>query len=237
MFVRHALPGERVLARLTGGPRRTALVWRADAVEVLRAVAGPRRAALPVRRPRRRAAAATGARDPAGAARPEGRGGRASSSAAGGLSSRGPGELPPVDVEVARRSTPAAAAATRGERPRLAHPGRFAVDAAGRPGLRRHRSHDVVPVDDCPIADPRVDALGVGRARWRGAASIDVAAPAEGDPLVVVAPAKVRPPRLAASASVAVRDEPRRPRGDRGADPRARPDLGVRDVLVDGVRR
>lgn len=28
---------------------------------------------------------------------------------------------------------------------------RFAVDAEGRPGFRAHRSHRVVPVDDCPI--------------------------------------------------------------------------------------
>ena len=41
----------------------------------------------------------------------------------------------------------------------------FAVDADGTVGLRRHRSHDIVPVDRCPIATDGVNdvrrALGV----------------------------------------------------------------------------
>jgi tRNA/tmRNA/rRNA uracil-C5-methylase (TrmA/RlmC/RlmD family) len=32
----------------------------------------------------------------------------------------------------------------------------FAVDQNGRPGLRRHRSHDVIPVDRCVIAHPDI---------------------------------------------------------------------------------
>lgn len=31
---------------------------------------------------------------------------------------------------------------------------RLAVDETGRPGLRAHRSHDVLPIADCPIAPP-----------------------------------------------------------------------------------
>ena len=42
----------------------------------------------------------------------------------------------------------------------------FAVDAAGRAGLRRHRSHEVVPIVECPIADPRVLASGVLDTLW-----------------------------------------------------------------------
>jgi tRNA/tmRNA/rRNA uracil-C5-methylase (TrmA/RlmC/RlmD family) len=112
---------------------------------------------------------------------------------------------------------------------------RFTVDGAGRPGFHPHRSHDVVPVEHCPIADPRVDALGVGRARWRGAASVDVAAPADGDPLVVAASQDsrgVRPPKLA-GASVAVRD------ADGGGDlTRVQGRTWVSErVIVDGVPR
>ena len=38
----------------------------------------------------------------------------------------------------------------------------------GRPGLRRHRSHEVVPVDHCRIAHPLVDEAGVTGRRWPG---------------------------------------------------------------------
>ena len=47
----------------------------------------------------------------------------------------------------------------------------FAVDAEGRAGLRRHRSHDVVAVDHCRIAAPGIDLLRVTEgavARRRG---------------------------------------------------------------------
>lgn len=40
----------------------------------------------------------------------------------------------------------------------------WAVTPDGRPGLRRHRSHDVVPVQDCPIAHP--DLPAVTGQRW-----------------------------------------------------------------------
>ncbi|WP_374999368.1 class I SAM-dependent RNA methyltransferase [Aeromicrobium sp. CTD01-1L150] len=41
----------------------------------------------------------------------------------------------------------------------------WAVDDEGRPGLRRHRSHDVVPVQTCPIAHP--DLPDVLSHRWQ----------------------------------------------------------------------
>ena len=58
VFVRHALPGERVVAVVTED--RGGGFCRADAVEVLSRVGGPGRPALPVRRPGPAAAAATG---------------------------------------------------------------------------------------------------------------------------------------------------------------------------------
>jgi tRNA/tmRNA/rRNA uracil-C5-methylase (TrmA/RlmC/RlmD family) len=242
VFVRHALPGEVVLARLTGGTSPSASYWRADAVEVLEP--SPDRVA-----------------PPCPLAHPGGCGGcdwqHVSPAAQRGLKAAvvteqlerlaglsfgaGPGELPPVVVEVLPGPSDGApdgapdVASGLGWRTRV----RFAVDDEGRPGYHPHRSHDVVPVEHCPIADPRLDALGVGRVRWRGAASIDVASPAEGDPLVVVAPAKVRPPRLAAPASVAVRDAA--PPGST-AEPSELTRVHGRtwvseSVLVDGVRR
>jgi tRNA/tmRNA/rRNA uracil-C5-methylase (TrmA/RlmC/RlmD family) len=56
---------------------------------------------------------------------------------------------------------------------------RFAVDRSGAPGLRRHRSHDVVVLDDCPITvEPA--AAAVLRRRWPGAGAVDVSIDAAG---------------------------------------------------------
>jgi len=64
----------------------------------------------------------------------------------------------------------------------------FAVDAEGRAGLRRHRSHDVVPIDHCRIAAPGIDRLRVTERRWSGAEAVDAVAPSVGDPLAVAVP-------------------------------------------------
>ncbi len=58
VFTRHAVPGERVVVEITEGTDGDRF-WRGDAVEVLTAVGGPRRGAVPRRRPRACAAAAT----------------------------------------------------------------------------------------------------------------------------------------------------------------------------------
>jgi tRNA/tmRNA/rRNA uracil-C5-methylase (TrmA/RlmC/RlmD family) len=56
---------------------------------------------------------------------------------------------------------------------------RFAVDRSGRPGLRRHRSHDVLPLADCPITvEPAAQA--VLAQRWPGAGAVDVAVDSAG---------------------------------------------------------
>lgn len=64
----------------------------------------------------------------------------------------------------------------------------FAVDEGGRPGLRRHRSHDIVPVDTCLIADPRVLDTGVLSTTHPGSTAVDVVAPSVGEPVVVEVP-------------------------------------------------
>ncbi|MEP6855687.1 MAG: TRAM domain-containing protein [Pedococcus sp.] len=64
----------------------------------------------------------------------------------------------------------------------------FAVDEVGRAGLRQHRSHDVVPVDTCLIADARILATGVLRGHWDGEQAVDVVAPSEGEAVVVRVP-------------------------------------------------
>jgi tRNA/tmRNA/rRNA uracil-C5-methylase (TrmA/RlmC/RlmD family) len=64
---------------------------------------------------------------------------------------------------------------------------RFAVDHAGRVGLRRHRSHEIEVVEHCPIATPAVDRVGAGSVLWRGAHHVEVtASPDGGSALVAV---------------------------------------------------
>jgi tRNA/tmRNA/rRNA uracil-C5-methylase (TrmA/RlmC/RlmD family) len=52
----------------------------------------------------------------------------------------------------------------------------LAVDAAGRAGLRKHRSHELQHVDLCLIATKEVEEVGAERLPWPGAASVEVAA-------------------------------------------------------------
>jgi tRNA/tmRNA/rRNA uracil-C5-methylase (TrmA/RlmC/RlmD family) len=59
----------------------------------------------------------------------------------------------------------------------------FAVDGSGRAGLRKHRSHELEPVEFCLIATAEVEAVGVEQLPWPGAAGVEVAA--EGDQRVV----------------------------------------------------
>jgi tRNA/tmRNA/rRNA uracil-C5-methylase (TrmA/RlmC/RlmD family) len=58
---------------------------------------------------------------------------------------------------------------------------RYAVDAAGRPGLLQHRSHQVVPVDRCLIARPQLQELGVTGRLWPDADAVEVVASTGGD--------------------------------------------------------
>ena len=64
----------------------------------------------------------------------------------------------------------------------------FAVDDQGQPGLRQHRSHDIVPVDDCLIADPRIIDTGVLRQSHAGSTAVDVVLPSIGETVVVEVP-------------------------------------------------
>jgi tRNA/tmRNA/rRNA uracil-C5-methylase (TrmA/RlmC/RlmD family) len=56
---------------------------------------------------------------------------------------------------------------------------RFAVDRSGAAGLRRHRSHDVVVLDDCPIT-VETGARAVLGQRWPGAGAVDVSVDSTG---------------------------------------------------------
>jgi tRNA/tmRNA/rRNA uracil-C5-methylase (TrmA/RlmC/RlmD family) len=58
---------------------------------------------------------------------------------------------------------------------------RFAVDDDGRAGLLRHRSHDVVAIDECVIAHPLVDVPEITSTRWPGVDEVSVTTSPEDD--------------------------------------------------------
>lgn len=63
----------------------------------------------------------------------------------------------------------------------------FAIDASGAAGLRRHRTHEVIPIDDCLISSERIIQTGVLGRRWPGSTSVDVV-DASGEPHAVTVP-------------------------------------------------
>ncbi len=63
----------------------------------------------------------------------------------------------------------------------------FAVDDDGRAGLRQHRSHAIVPLTDCLIADQRVIDSGVLETVWTGCTGVDAVAADEPADAVLVA--------------------------------------------------
>ena len=169
VFVRHTLPGETVRAVVTDGAEGSSF-WRADAVEVL--TPSPDRVPPPcpwsgpgrcggcdwqhVSVPAQRALKAEVVREQ--------------------LS-----HLAHLDVVVEVEPVPGDGEGL-GWRTRVT----WAVADDGAAGLRRHRSHEVVPVDSCRIAHPLVDQAGVTRRTWPGAGSVEVSASvATGERLVL----------------------------------------------------
>ncbi len=163
IFVRHALPGERVRARITEVTTRFA---RADAVQIL--------AASPDR-----------VQPPCPHARPGGCGGcdwqHASLPAQRMLKAAVISEqlrrLAGVDREVTVEPVPGGepAGPGMGWRTRV----RFAVRPDGVAGLRAHRSHEVIDVGECLIAHPAINELGITRRRWSGVTSVTAIAGTE----------------------------------------------------------
>ncbi|MFC6017125.1 class I SAM-dependent RNA methyltransferase [Plantactinospora solaniradicis] len=169
VFVRHALPGERVLAEITE-VRRDFL--RADAVTVLEPAPDRVEPPCPYAGPDRcggcdlQHVAPTAQRNwKAEVVREQLR----------RLARLDPAEIAELDVRVE-----ALPGGSLGWRSRV----RYAVDAAGRAGLLKHRSHEVVPIDRCLIAHPAIQRQPVlpasGRS-WPDADVVEVTASSGGD--------------------------------------------------------
>jgi len=188
VFVRHALPGERVRARVTDA---TASFARAEAIEVLRA--SPDR--VPPRCPH---------------ARPGGCGGcdwqhadlaaqrRLKAAVIRDQLNRIAGLDHAVTVEPVAGDEDGL-----GWRTRV----RFSVGPGGTAGLLAHRSHKVVKVGDCPIAHPLVRAAEVTGRDWAPARSVEVVvSPAAGErAMIVTMPQRAAGPRIAADADTVLR--------------------------------
>jgi tRNA/tmRNA/rRNA uracil-C5-methylase (TrmA/RlmC/RlmD family) len=181
VFVRHGLPGERVLARVTDVTTRFA---RADAVEVLTPSPDRVQAPCPYARP-----GGCGGCDWQHATLP------AQRSLKAAVIMQQLRRLAGLDREVTVEALPVEALPVEAlpvealpveALPVEALPGldglgwrtrmQFAVRADGVAGLRAHRSHQVIDVAECLIAHPAITGLGITARRWPGAATIEAVA-------------------------------------------------------------
>ena len=161
VFVRHTLPGERVRIHIT---ERSKTFLRADAVEVIEAAPGRVEAPCPYAGPGLCGGCDFQHVDPATQRELLGEVVREQLRRLAGIT--WDGEVEAVDPEAFDWRT------------RM----QFAVDEEGRPGLRKHRSHEIIPVDRCLIAHPDLpDVLG---RRW-DAESVEAIVSSTGDTLLV----------------------------------------------------
>jgi tRNA/tmRNA/rRNA uracil-C5-methylase (TrmA/RlmC/RlmD family) len=179
LFVRHALPGERVMARVT---EVTSRLVRAEAVEIL--APSPDRIAPPCPH-----------------AHPGGCGGcdwqHATLSAQRAIKAAVVRQqlrrMAGLDREVTVEALPGDQdgdqnpPAGLGWRTRV----QFAVRDDGVAGLRAHRSHQVIDVGECLIAHPDLTDLGLTKRRWPGEASVEaLVAAGSGGRAVIVSPGR-----------------------------------------------
>ena len=147
VFVRHTLPGERVVVQITEGDERSRFL-RGDAVEVLSGSPGRVTPPCPFSGPGR-----CGGCDFQHVALPTQRGLKAF------VVREQLQRLAQIDRDFEVEAVPGDDEGL-GWRTRV----QYAVDASGRAGLRKHRSHELVHVDVCPIAHP--DLPAVTSERW-----------------------------------------------------------------------
>jgi tRNA/tmRNA/rRNA uracil-C5-methylase (TrmA/RlmC/RlmD family) len=181
VFVRHTLPGERVVVRVTEGGSSSRFL-RADAVEVREASKDRVPAPCPFSGPGRCGGCDWQHVKPGGQRRLKAEVLTEQLAHLAGLT--------PQDVNWDGTVEPAPGdKVPAGEVPGWRTRVQYAVDADGRAGLRRHRSHEVEPVDHCLIAAPGVSELGIEERSWPQIASVDaIAATGSNDRQVVLTP-------------------------------------------------
>jgi tRNA/tmRNA/rRNA uracil-C5-methylase (TrmA/RlmC/RlmD family) len=166
VFVRHAIPGERVIVEITELHRG---YLRGDAVEILEA--SPDRVEPPCPWAKPGLCGGCDLQHVAVGAHSEWK-----TSVVVGQLTRLSGLTPEQIDDLGVRVQPLPGGPL-GWRSRV----RYAVDAAGRPGLLQHRSHQVVPIDRCRIAHPSIQELDVTNRTWPDADAVEVVASTGGD--------------------------------------------------------
>lgn len=178
VFVRHSLPGERVIARITA---TTTKYLRADAVEIL--------TPSPDRVP-----------PPCPHAGPGRCGGCDFQHVELGAQRRLKAfRVAEQLVRVAGIERAVEVEPVEGDVGGLRWRGRVrvAVDEDGAVGFRKHRSHELEHVDDCPIASPAVVSTGALATRWPGAGELEVVTGTmPGEALVSITPRGRSTPRF-----------------------------------------
>ncbi|MFD8994420.1 class I SAM-dependent RNA methyltransferase [Streptomyces abikoensis] len=181
LFVRHALPGERVVARVTEG-ESTSRFLRADAVRVLEASKDRVPAPCPFSGPGKC-------------------GGCDWQHAKPGAQRRLKGEVIAEQLMRLAGLTPEEAGwdgtvmpaegdkLPAGQVPAWRTRVQYAIDAEGHAGLRKHRSHEVQVIDHCMIAAEGVSELGIEKREWPQIASVEaIAATGSHDRQVILTP-------------------------------------------------
>jgi tRNA/tmRNA/rRNA uracil-C5-methylase (TrmA/RlmC/RlmD family) len=166
VFVRHTLPGERVLARLTQAGDDASL-WRAEAVEVLEASPDRVPSAWPAAGP-----GGVGGGELAHVALPAQR--RWKETVIAEQLRRLAHDDRAVTVEPAPEDDARGGLAWR---TRI----ELVVDDEGRAGMRGHRSHEVRALESMPLAVEAIGALGLFGRTWPAGSQIEAIAPIGGD--------------------------------------------------------
>ncbi|MER7728174.1 class I SAM-dependent RNA methyltransferase [Streptomyces sp. NPDC096323] len=181
LFVRHALPGEKVIAKVTDGATDSRFL-RADAVRIIEASKDRVKAPCPF-------------------AGPGKCGGCDWQHAKPGAQRRLKGEVIAEQLQRLAGLTPEEAGwdgtvmpaegdkLPAGEVPAWRTRVQYAIDEDGRVGLRKHRSHDIEIIDQCMIAAPGVTELGIEKQDWPQMATVEaIAATGSNDRQVILTP-------------------------------------------------
>ncbi|MEU9083752.1 class I SAM-dependent RNA methyltransferase [Streptomyces sp. NPDC048357] len=181
LFVRHTLPGEKVVAKVTEGDVDSRYL-RADAITVLDASKDRVEAPCPY-------------------AGPGKCGGCDWQHAKPGAQRRLKGEVVAEQLKRLAGLTPEEAGwdgtvmpaegdkLPAGQVPQWRTRVQFAIDEDGNAGLRKHRSHDIELIDHCMIAAPGVSELGIEQQDWPQMATVEaIAATGSQDRQVVLTP-------------------------------------------------
>ncbi len=168
LFVRHTLPGERVIAQVTEGTTKSRFL-RADAVEILEPSKDRIAAPCPFSGPGKCGGCDWQHVTPGGQRKLKGQVLTEQLAKLAGLT--------PAEAGWDGSVEPVGGKLPPGEVPQWRSRVQYSVDQeTGQVGLRKHRSHDLQLIDRCLIASEGVTELGLETRDWTGLTTVDVIA-------------------------------------------------------------